>query len=88
MLLLLYGAPLLQLIPVAALSAMMLVIAVGLIDRWAGSTIDRVRRGQYDSELIVNIALVVLVAGVTIVFGLVAAVITGPRSCRWDSSSP
>ena len=75
--LLLYGAPLLQLIPVAALSAMMLVIAVGLIDRWAGSTIDRVRRGQYDSELIVNIALVVLVAGVTIVFGLVAAVITG-----------
>ena len=76
-LLLLYGAPLLQLIPVAALSAMMLVIAVGLIDRWAGSTIDRVRRGQYDSELIVNIALVVLVAGVTIVFGLVAAVLTG-----------
>ena len=57
--------------------AMMLVIAVGLIDRWAGATIDRVRRGQYDSELIVNIALVVLVAGVTIVFGLVAAVITG-----------
>ncbi len=76
-LLLLYGAPLLQLIPVAALSAMMLVIAVGLIDRWAGSTIDRVRRGQYDSELIVNIALVVLVAGVTIAFGLVAAVLTG-----------
>jgi len=76
-LLLLYGAPLLQLIPVAALSAMMLVIAVGLIDRWAGSTIDRVRRGLYDSELIVNIALVILVAGVTIAFGLVAAVITG-----------
>jgi len=76
-LLLLYGAPLLQLIPLAALSAMMLVIAVGLIDRWAGSTIDRVRRGQYDSELMVNIALVVLVAGVTIVFGLVAAVLTG-----------
>jgi MFS superfamily sulfate permease-like transporter/CRP-like cAMP-binding protein len=76
-LLLLYGAPLLQLIPVAALSAMMLVIAVGLIDRWAGSTIDRLRRGQYDSELIVNITLVVLVAGVTIAFGLVAAVLTG-----------
>ncbi len=76
-LLLLYGAPLLQLIPLAALSAMMLVIAVGLIDRWAGSTIDRVRRGQYDSELMVNIALVVLVAGVTIAFGLVAAVLTG-----------
>ena len=35
------------------------------------------RRGQYDSELIVNITLVILVAGVTIAFGLVAAVITG-----------
>lgn len=76
-LLLLYGAPLLQLIPVAALSAMMLVIAVGLIDRWAGSTIDRLRRGRYDSELIVNISLVILVAAVTVVFGLVAAVISG-----------
>lgn len=75
--LLLYGGPLLHLIPIAALSAMMLVIAVGLIDRWAGSTIDRLRRGQYDSELIVNITLVVLVAAVTIAFGLVAAVLTG-----------
>lgn len=77
LLLLLYGAPLLQLIPVAALSAMMLVIAVGLIDRWAGSTIDRLRRGQYDSELLVNIGLVVAIAAVTVAFGLVAAVITG-----------
>jgi sulfate permease, SulP family len=76
-LLVVFGAPLLQLIPLAALSAMMLVIAVGLIDRWAGSTIDRLRRGQYDSELIVNIALVLLVAGVTVAFGLVAAVLTG-----------
>ena len=75
--LLLYGAPLLQLIPVAALSAMMLVIAVGLIDRWAGSTIDRLRRGRYDNELVVNMSLVILVAAVTVVFGLVAAVITG-----------
>lgn len=76
-LLLLYGGPLLHAIPIAALSAMMLVIAVGLIDRWAGSTIDRLRRGQYDNELIVNITLVVLVAAVTIAFGLVAAVLTG-----------
>ncbi|MCC6198563.1 MAG: STAS domain-containing protein, partial [Burkholderiales bacterium] len=76
-LLLLYGGTLLQLIPIAALSAMMLVIAVGLIDRWAGSTIDRIRRGQYDSETIVNISLVILVAAVTVWFGLVAAVISG-----------
>ena len=37
----------------------------------------RLRRGRYDSELIVTISLVVLVAAVTVVFGLVAAVITG-----------
>lgn len=76
-LLLLYGGPLLHLIPIAAMAGMMLVIAVGLVDRWAGSTIDRLRRGQYDNELIVNIVLVVLVAAVTIAFGLVPAVLTG-----------
>lgn len=76
-LLLLYGAPLLKLIPIGVLSGVMVVLAFGLIDRWAGSTLARVRRGQYDSELIVNIVLVVLVAGVTIAFGLIAAVITG-----------
>ncbi|MEP7329305.1 MAG: SulP family inorganic anion transporter [Betaproteobacteria bacterium] len=76
-LLLLYGAPLLKLIPIAVLSGVMVVLAFGLIDRWAGSTLARVRRGQYDSELIVNIVLVVLVAGVTIAFGLIAAVVTG-----------
>ncbi len=76
-LLLLYGAPLLRLIPIGVLSGVMVVLAFGLIDRWAGSTLQRVRRGQYDSELIVNILLVVLVAGVTIAFGLIAAVVTG-----------
>ncbi len=76
-LLLVYGAPLLKLIPIGVLSGVMVVLAFGLIDRWAGSTLARVRRGLYDSELIVNIVLVVLVAGVTIAFGLIAAVITG-----------
>ena len=76
-LLLLYGSPLLRLIPIGVLSGVMVVLAFGLIDRWAGSTLARVRRGQYDSELIVNIVLVVLVAGVTIAFGLIAAVVTG-----------
>ncbi|MEO6566443.1 MAG: cyclic nucleotide-binding domain-containing protein, partial [Casimicrobiaceae bacterium] len=76
-LLLLYGAPLLKLIPIGVLSGVMVVLAFSLIDRWAGSTLARVRRGQYDSELIVNIVLVVLVAGVTIAFGLIAAVVTG-----------
>lgn len=75
--LLLYGAPLLNLIPMAALAAMMLVIAVGLINRWASVTLDRVRRGQYDRELLVNVALVAVVAVVTIVYQPVAGVITG-----------
>jgi hypothetical protein len=47
-----------KLIPVAALSAMMLVIAVGLIDRWAGRPSTACAAGRYDSELIVNISLV------------------------------
>jgi CRP-like cAMP-binding protein len=74
---LLFAGPVLHLIPIAALSGVMLVLAVGFIDRWASSTFARLRRGHYDSELIVNILLVVVVAGVTLAFGLIAAVITG-----------
>ena len=74
---LLYAGPILELIPIAALSGVMLVLATGFIDRWAGSTLARLRRGHFDSELIVNILLVVIVAGVTLAFGLIAAAITG-----------
>lgn len=76
-LLLLYGRPLLQLIPVAVLAGVMTVIAISLIDRWAGAVVQRARRRQYDRELTLNIVLVVFVAGVTIAFGLVPAVVTG-----------
>jgi SulP family sulfate permease len=74
---LLYAGPVLHLIPIAALSGVMLVLAVGFIDRWAGSTLARLRRGHYDNELLVNILLVVVVAGVTVAFGLIPGVITG-----------
>jgi len=58
---LLYGAPLLQ--PISSLAIRDDAgDRVGLIDRWAGSTIDTRAPRQYDSELIINIALVVLVA--------------------------
>ncbi len=76
-LLLLYGRPLLQLIPLAVLAGMMTVIAFSLINRWAGAIVQRARRRQYDRELTLNIVLVVLVAGVTIAFGMVHAVVTG-----------
>lgn len=77
LLLLLYGAPLLQQIPIAVLSAIMLLIAIGLIDRWAGTTLDRLWRRQYDRELVQNLVLVLTVAAVTVIFGLVPAVVTG-----------
>ena len=76
-LLLLYGRPLLQLIPVAVLAGVMTVIAISLINRWAGAVVQRARRRHYDRELTLNIVLVLFVAGVTIVFGLVPAVVTG-----------
>lgn len=74
---LLYAGPVLHLIPIAALSGVMFLLALGFIDKWAGSTIARLRRGHYDSELIVNILLVVVVAGVTLAFGLIPGVLTG-----------
>jgi MFS superfamily sulfate permease-like transporter len=76
-LLLLFGKPLLQAIPVAVLAGVMIVIASTLINRWAGAVVQRARRKQYDRELTLTIVLVLFVAGVTIIFGLVPAVITG-----------
>ena len=74
--LLVYGQGLLRLIPVAVLSGIMAVLAFGLVDRWAGATLQRARRGQYDAELWLNLFVVAIVASVTIV-DFVAAVITG-----------
>lgn len=76
-LLLLFGHALLKLIPLAVLAGVMTVIAFGLINRWAGAIVQRARRRQYDRELWLNVALVLLVAAITITFGLVPAVITG-----------
>jgi SulP family sulfate permease len=76
-LLLLYGRPLLQLIPLAVLAGVMTVIAFSLINGWAGAIVQRARRRQYDRELTLNVVLVLLVAAITIVFGLVPAVVTG-----------
>jgi len=76
-LLLLYGHAVLQMIPVAVLAGVMTVIAVSLANRWAGAVVQRARRGHYDRELILNIVLVLFVAAVTVIFGLVPAVVTG-----------
>ncbi len=77
LLLLLFGSPLLQLIPVAALAGVMVLLALGLIDRWARGIVQQAMRRQYDRELRLNLLLVAVVAGVTIFLGLVPAVVTG-----------
>jgi len=76
-LLLLYGQRLLHAIPVAVLAGVMTLIAISLVNGWAGSVVKRARRRQYDRELTLTIVLVVFVAAVTIIFGLVSAVVTG-----------
>lgn len=72
-----FGAPLLQSIPLAVLSGIMLMLAFGLIDRWASATLHRARRRQYDRELWLNLFVVAFVAWVTVQFTLVQAVLTG-----------
>jgi MFS superfamily sulfate permease-like transporter len=76
-LLLLHGSAILRQIPLAVLAGVTILIAVSLVDRWAGATLQRVRRHQYDRELTLNLLLVLIVAAVTVVFGLVSAVVTG-----------
>jgi MFS superfamily sulfate permease-like transporter len=75
--LLLYGQRLLQAIPVAVLAGVMTLIAISLINGWAGAVVQRARRRQYDRELTLTLVLVLFVAAVTIIFGLVSAVVTG-----------
>ncbi len=54
-----------------------MLLAWGLVDRWAGSTFERARRREYDRELWLNLAVVGIVAVITFKWGLVAAVLSG-----------
>jgi sulfate permease, SulP family len=76
-LLYLLGGPLLAWLPLPVLAGIMLVIAVGLVDRWSGRLLAQWWAGGRSRDLRLSVAVVVLVCGITLWQGFVVGVALG-----------
>lgn len=74
---LLAGAPLLALVPLAVLGGVMLTVAWGLVDTWSSALVRRFAAGERDRPVLWSVAVVVLVTAITVLWSFVAAVIVG-----------
>lgn len=71
------GGPLLGLLPLTVLAGTMVVLAVGLVDRWSGRLLARALRGEPSRDLWTGLAVVALVCVVTLWQGFPAGVALG-----------
>jgi MFS superfamily sulfate permease-like transporter len=83
---LLAGTSALAYLPLAVLGGIMLTVAWGLVDAWTRGIVRRLAAGERDQMLLWSVAVVVLVAAITVLVNFVVAVITG-LFFRWRSSS-
>lgn len=67
----------LGLVPFAALAGIMLVVAVGLVDRWSRDLPRRLARGHPDRDTLWSFAVVLIVCVSVVAFGFVVAVVVG-----------
>ena len=74
---LLIGTPALAYLPLAVLGGVMLTVAWGLVDAWTRGIVRRLAAGERDRMLLWSVAVVVLVAAITVLVNFVVAVITG-----------
>jgi len=74
---LLIGTPALAYLPLAVLGGIMLTVAWGLVDAWTRGIVRRLAAGERDRMLLWSVAVVVLVAAITVLVNFVVAVITG-----------
>ena len=73
-LLYLLGGPLLALLPLPVLAGVMLMLAVGLADRWTGRLLARWWAGDRSRDLAQGLGVVALVVGTTLWLGMAAGV--------------
>ena len=71
------GTPALAYLPLAVLGGIMLTVAWGLVDAWTRGIVRRLAAGERDRMLLWSVAVVVLVAAITVLVNFVIAVITG-----------
>ena len=76
-LLALFGAPLLALLPKVVMAGIMLMIAWTIADQWTHRMLAQWLHGQRTPELQFDLAVVAIVAAVTLVFGLLPGVGVG-----------
>ncbi len=74
---LLVGTPALAYLPLAVLGGIMLTVAWGLVDAWTRGIVRRLAAGEREQMLLWSVAVVVLVAAITVLVNFVVAVITG-----------
>jgi sulfate permease, SulP family len=74
---LLVGTPALAYLPLAVLGGIMLTVAWGLVDAWTRGIVRRLAAGERDRTLLWSVAVVVLVAAITVLVNFVIAVVTG-----------
>lgn len=72
-----FGGSLLGAIPVAVTAGIMVFVALGLFDQWSRNVWRQWRAGQRDRDTLWSLAVVVVVAGITIAFGFVYSIATG-----------
>ena len=73
-LLYLAGGPLLAVLPLPVLAGVMLVVALGLADRWTGRLLARWWAGDHSRDLVLSLGVVVLVMGTTLWKGMPAGI--------------
>lgn len=76
-LLFLAGTPLLARLPLPVLGGVMVVIAIGLVDRWAGTLLARWWRGDASADLRSALAVMTAVCVATVALGFAAGVALG-----------
>src|SRR5690606_27728449 len=64
------GGPLLAVLPLPVLAGVMLVVALGLADRWTGRLLVRWWAGDHSRDLTLGLGMVALVVGTTLWKGM------------------
>jgi len=75
--LLIVGGPLIGMLPLTVLAGLMVTLAWGLVDRWSRSTAARLPTGDLSREMWLDLAIVVVVFGITMWLGIITGVVVG-----------